>query len=219
MKNILFLGNSFTYFNDLPQLIQLIIDPQKKEYDLVSVTKGGATLLEFATPSERRERFIFKLERKKWDGLVLQDNGINPAVNLKETIEATRILTKDANCQTYFYQTWAYQEGSAKLASTNMKYEEFYQLLKDGYHAAAKECNGIVVPAGDGFRYLHHHYPDINLYRDDCYHPNILGSSLTALIFAKVLADIDIMNAWLPEEIDDKTKERLKEAAIAVTNC
>ena len=217
MKNFLFVGNSFTYFNDLPQLIQLIADPDKKEYDLVSVTKGGASLEEFAFPSERRERFLFKLEWKKWDGLILQENGIYPATHLEKTLPAAKILANDASCQTYFYQTWSYLDGSEKLASTGMGYEEFYQKLKDGYHELAKSCNGIVVPVGDGFAYMHAHYPDVNLYRDDCFHPNIYGSYLSALIFARVLFGCDIMDAWSPKEIDGDNRAALIEAALAAT--
>ena len=73
---VLWVGNSFTYFNDLPAMVQQIASTQKMKISCTRFLKGG-------------ERFSGHLQNKKllqaladggWDYVVLQEQSSAPAM-------------------------------------------------------------------------------------------------------------------------------------------
>lgn len=73
MLNILFIGNSFTFVNDLPKMLETVAADAGIEIAATSVLKGGAYLHQFADlEHELGQRLCETYPTKKWDyiGLV-----------------------------------------------------------------------------------------------------------------------------------------------------
>ena len=185
MKRALFIGNSFTYFNDMPNLFSLIANDAGFDVSVTSVTKGGWYLSRYADPEDEMGKALrAAYPRQKWDYIVLQDQSFNPAADQAGFLRAVhdlRQLMPDGRF--VFYQTWAYESDSAKLEGVGYTYEQMRDALREAYQQAALETSGICVPVGDGFSLFRERYPRFSLYQPDSFHPNLTGSYLAACMF------------------------------------
>ena len=74
-KNALFIGNSYTYVNDLPGLVQEIASSKGNSFIHQSHTPGGSTLSQHATNISVQNL----LNTAEWDYVILQDQSQNPS--------------------------------------------------------------------------------------------------------------------------------------------
>ena len=198
MKKILFIGNSFTYFNDLPAMTETLLKNAGISCRAASVTKGGAYLHEYADREhELNRRFEEAYSNENYDFVVLQDQSFNPAGDKADFMAAVHTLSTAVraggkNPCLLFYQTWAYRYGSEKLSGTGIDYETMRLRLKAAYEEAAARFDGRCVPVGTAFAASCALYPDIVLYNDDAYHPTPAGTYLAALLFTNAVAGVDI---------------------------
>ncbi len=106
---VLFIGNSYTYVNDLPSLIVGLADSadgRKIETDGHLV--GGCTLEQHV----KDRKAIDKIRVKRWDAVVLQEHSLQPIINRESMYKHARILDgeiKTQGAKTIFYLTWARQ--------------------------------------------------------------------------------------------------------------
>lgn len=139
MKKILFIGNSFTYFNDLPAMTETLLKNAGISCRAASVTKGGAYLHEYADREhELNRRFEEAYGNENYDFVVLQDQSFNPAGDKADFMAAVHTLSTAVraggkNPCLLFYQTWAYRYGSEKLSGTGIDYETMRLRLKAAY--------------------------------------------------------------------------------------
>ena len=66
---VLFIGNSYTYYNSLPQMVEELAQAAGQDMEFRAFTRGGATLLELELHPELRN-----LLNEKWDYVVLQEH-------------------------------------------------------------------------------------------------------------------------------------------------
>lgn len=104
--NVLFVGNSLTYYNDMPQILQKILDSQNLNYKVLQSTYPGISLTQHLnkkitvtengtelSPLEKNDTSVTVklLKSKKWDFIVLQDGTVRlliPEVNKLMVIPA-----------------------------------------------------------------------------------------------------------------------------------
>lgn len=180
---ILMLGNSFTYYNDLPKMLAAILGEE-----VVSFTRGGAYLKAHTDPEDEMYAPTAKaLAEERWDYVVLQDQSIGPVKKCEEFQQVAKELCSRihaAGAKPLFYATWAYKDGSEKLEGTGLSYEEMLQGLYDSYHEAAQAGDALVADVGLAFRAM----KDVTeLYIKDCFHPSAAGSMLAAATIAEVI--------------------------------
>ena len=73
---ILMLGNSFTFFNDMPEMVREITGAQ-----VVSHTRGGAWLSEQLNADTEMGAATLKALEEHWDYVVLQEYSNGPVKN------------------------------------------------------------------------------------------------------------------------------------------
>lgn len=176
---ILFIGNSYTYFNSSPELLKALI--QEKHPEKVVETKlisdGGMTLAHHW----KDNRALKAIQSGKWDYVVLQEQSkLGMAVMIDKDIffgqtnkffEYARKFdaeVKKAGSKTVFMMTWSVKNRPNEQA-----------ILSHAYASIAKELDAIVAPVGlvwDNVR----SNPNINLYANDGNHPSTAGSYLIA---------------------------------------
>lgn len=215
MKNILFLGNSFTYFNDLPAMLKNLCITDGIEVFTDSVTRGGAYLHQFTdSADEISAQLTEKIGERKWDIVILQDQSSNPARNPDDTVSAgvkiAALFPEDT--EFLLYQTWSYRDNTDVLRSVNMTYPEMRRKLREGYRAAAEAVNGRPIPVGDAFALASHE--GIDVYCSDDYHPNEKGTYIAACVFIRYI--FGKIPASAPEGMDSVTAGIAKNCAASV---
>ena len=191
MKQLLFVGNSFTYYNDLPAMFSRLANAAGFGVQTASVTKGGWSLVRYADPDDIMYPPLHEaFSSQPWDGIVLQDQSFNPAGNPQGYLSAVRTLCEQLPCRErhIIYQTWAYEDGSEKLQSTNLTYPQMHEALRAACRQAARQQDALLVPVGDAFRLCRDTHPEIGLYAPDHYHPSPAGTYLAACVFFGALS-------------------------------
>ena len=192
-KTVLFIGNSFTYYNDLPGTVAEMLKKAGFDFQVESLTKGGWYLSRYADPAdEMGVRLRAEFAGKHWDYLVLQDQSFNPAGNYEDFAAAVKKLCKLMDYDhLLLYQTWSYEDGSEKLSGTGLTYDEMHRALKTSYGKAAEAAGGRIVPVGDLFAEYKEKHPEVKLYIEDNYHQAAEGTRLAARAFFKAMTGED----------------------------
>ena len=182
---ILMLGNSFTYYHDMPQILSHLLG-----CEVVAHTRGGAYLAEqFDPESEMGASTLKALKEEKWDYVVMQEQSNAPALKREAFQSSAKTLCDlihENGAKPLFYVTWAYREGSGILADTGMTFEEMDKALYDSYHAAAEAGNALTADVGVAFRNVR---AQVDVYESDDYHPSSAGSVLAAAVLAAAIKE------------------------------
>lgn len=199
------LGNSFTFYHGMPTLLEAILGAETDEaVEVVAHTRGGASLAEQYNPETGMgARTLAALRGERWDYVVLQEQSIGPVARRESFLaSADRLceLIRENGAKPVFYATWAYRDGSQKLAGTGMDHETMFRGLYDSYHEAAAANGALVADVGavffgvtngvagkDSAKDFPCGAPDL-LEADD-YHPSTAGSVLAASVIARVIAE------------------------------
>ena len=195
MKKILFIGNSFTYFNNMPFILQQLFAAAGTEVYTRMVAYGGYHLADYLDPdSSAGDEAMQALAASDWDAVVLQEQSHTPYTNRPAFIASVRTWAEKIRktcprALILLYQTWSYKEGSGILAETitDTDYTGFYEGLKAGYEEAAAEVGAAVIPVGTVFYRISREQPGIELFAQDNYHPSPFGRLAAAMTFYKYI--------------------------------
>ena len=211
MIDILFIGNSYTYVNNLPEIFKNIAKSAGIEVSVAAVTNGGWTLEKHASTEDVYGMTTdIVLKGKKFDIVVLQEQSILPAAETEKFREAVKILlekVKANGAKPYFYCTWGRKEGSTVLTDNGWTHKKMTEKLANAYDAVGKEFSVPVAHVGKAFYKINISHTGIDLYTSDLSHPSKYGSYLAALVlFAKIfdrdVKDIDYNYIFTKEEAD-----------------
>ena len=174
-KKVLFIGNSYTYYNNMPQLVA---DAALSVGDTLikqSHTPGGGTLNNHANNANAMN----KIKSDEWDYVVLQAQSQEPSFPLfqveSETFPyATQLcdsIRANSSCtRPMFYMTWGRENGDANNCAVwppVCTYEGMDSLLNLRYRIMGDMNNSYVSPVGFVWNYIRNNYPQINLYAGD----------------------------------------------------
>lgn len=180
---ILFFGNSYTYFNNLPQILAGLAasakPPQAIETEMVTV--GGATLKSLWAGGKPQSA----LANGKWDYVVLQEQStlgltkmidgvpqINDPKDFHASVRMIDAEIKKAGAKPLLYMTWARKDSPDKQP-----------LLSDAYQSIGKELGDKVAPVGLAWQAVLQARPNFELHVADKSHPTPAGSYLAACVF------------------------------------
>lgn len=189
--NILFLGNSFTFANDLPGAFQKLSESGGFAPGIVELSDGGYHLSYFADPEDELGAEFYQIvEEYPLEYVILQEQSRLPT--LKEDTEqemfpAARTLDKmikSAGGQTVFLMTWAYKNGDDLTGygiDAVTTRDEMQTQLAQSYTAIADELGALLSPAGIAFVRCADAHPEIELWdAEDNMHPTPEGTYLAA---------------------------------------
>lgn len=184
---ILFIGNSYTHFNEMPNILQNLTEQKGLKVDIQMSAVSNQTL---KMQSERPELFE-KINSQKWDYVILQgfsremafdkayiDTNVVPYVN----VIVDSIYSRNSCANVLFYQTWGY-DGGFHADSMDWSFQQMSDQIQQGYLYLASKFDLPIVPVGKVWETVKENHPDINLYQDDHQHPSLFGSYLTACSF------------------------------------
>ncbi|HEY7090100.1 MAG TPA: hypothetical protein VH518_18530 [Tepidisphaeraceae bacterium] len=173
---ILFIGNSYTFFNGgVDRMLTELAAQRGKTIECVPVVSGGRSLAWHWEQSDARAM----IARGKWDWVVLQDYSTQPLKHPDEMAEAIRNFDraiKAAGAKTALFMTWARESGP----------EDQPQIAAE-YLSLGNELGATVVPVGLAWQRAREEMRDQELYRFDGSHPTAEGTYLAACCFQVAL--------------------------------
>lgn len=190
-KKVLFLGNSYTEYFNLPQLLVNMGQSTNNIITVDSHTPGGNTLQNHNSNAIS----LAKIAQGNWDFVVLQEQSQLPSFPISQVITQvfpfaenlnSKITTQNPCAETVFYMTWGRQNGDSENCATHppvCTYAGMDELLKERYLTMTNNNNAIVAAVSVVWRYLRANYPNLNLYDPDGSHPSIIGSYAAACAF------------------------------------
>ncbi len=219
--NILFIGNSFTMFNDMTTTVQKMCDLAGKEANVVQVAHGGYTLSKYLGGDQNAtSELLEKLNTTKWDYVILQEFSNGPLVNKERFIDSVielNKLIKENGAKTLLYSTWSYRDDSDKLKNeAGVSYDEFYSILRDRYDEAGKLVNAHVVQVGTAFYNVRNEFKELDLLLEDDFHPSPDGSYVVASLFYLTIFGGKVIPDYIPVGVSKQHIEVLKENVLRV---
>lgn len=182
--HILFVGNSYTYRNNMPKLFEKIAESKGEQVNVTHITRGKYTFYLQA----KRQKLYRALKNQSWDVIVLQGSSrdmLRDSARFRnKTYPALdkmlgMIRKNQRSARVYFYMTWPYRKGDR----TNEQFSSPDSMLgavASGYRNLAKRYKVPVIPVGKVWRNYTVAYPETNLYTADNSHPSFEGSYLVA---------------------------------------
>jgi len=171
---ILFVGNSYTYFGNLPQIISIISDSSKTKLVTNKSTAGGAKLSEHWR-GEKGLKTKAMIINGRFDIVVLQEYSWGTIKEPDSVLKYSKLLCdliKENGAKPYLFLTWARE-----------KVPQYQETINKIYLQVAAENDAVLVPVGKAWELARQQRPKIELYDPDGSHPSGLGSFLAACVF------------------------------------
>jgi len=173
---VLFLGNSHTFFHDMPELFARFAEKTTGE-------KPDVTMLAYSGRSldwHRREYFSlrFNLMHGGYDYCIIQQ-AAHPYPPIESTLSVgADIIDLCHRCgvKPVVYMTWA-----------EKRFPENQQKMIDTCEKLASDNHALLAPIGRVWQRVQQKYPDIDLYHRDGEHAGPYGDFLIASVFCKLL--------------------------------
>lgn len=210
-KEVLFVGNSYTYVNDLPNLVKQIALSFGDTLVHESSTPGGSNFNAHSTNTQT----LNKINQQQWDYVVLQAQSQEPSlppsyVNtnvlpaaqvLIDAIESNSLCTEPL-----FFMTWGRKFGDASNCVAYppvCTYLGMQERLRTRYLDMTFIHDASCSPVGMAWKKSIEIDSTLNLYSSDNSHPSIYGSYLAACTFyASIFKKSAVGSTYWPNAID-----------------
>lgn len=189
---VLFIGNSYIYYNNLPRLFTAVAASKGKPVVAEMVVHGGARLNEHAANKQLAKH----IAEGDWDYVVLQEQSTiagkivdgrlqnSDVVGFHKAASSLHEVITAAGAQTVFHLTWA------RAHAPGMQ-----QDLNQAYYAIAKQLNAQLSPIGKTWAMAKQMMSSTNLYQEDESHPSPAGSYLSAVTLFTTLFNESLTSA------------------------
>ena len=222
---ILFVGNSSTYYNDMPQMVKGLAVADGMNVTIQALTAANYKLYQFANEKDTYgSQLISALKNYKWDYVILQDHRemiITDIAKTQTAIETLKPLIQSSGAKMLLYDTQADYIGRSFTAtgySYYLSHNEIQHYMIKGYYMMGNKYGAQVISSGVNFERCLKQFPDIKLYNADNIHPTPTGSYLAACtIYGTIFNTTALENKYLPESEYDSNgllKKVTKEAAL-----
>lgn len=224
---VLFIGNSLTFFddrvgeltdsggvvmypNDVPGMLEALIDSADAgpaEIDLVAF--GGFGLQDHWESGPARQM----IARGGWDVVVLQQ-GPSAHEGRPSLLEYSRRFADEirrVGARPALYMVWAAADRQSD-----------FDAVSDSYRTAAKQVNALLFPVGEAWRAAWRRDSTLALYGPDVIHPSVAGTYVAALVMFEQLtgrspiglpASLELPSSPLPLSVPPHDAAILQQAA------
>lgn len=193
--NVLFIGNSLTYFNDLPGMLHALVDSAGAGPVVVATSAFPNVGLEDHWNSSATRSL---LDRSGWDFVIMQQGPSATegrpsllAYGQRFADEIRRVGATPA-----FYMVWP----------SNARFFDF-DGVSESYRMAADSADALLFPAGEAWRVAWETDPNLPFYGPDEFHPSVQGSYLAALVMFEQVTGLSA--AGLPRILETAQAGRI----------
>lgn len=168
---VLFVGNSHTYMNDMPEMVRI------NSSGPLEVTMLARPAVTFHDHLESMElQFALKQD---YDIVVFQQAAHYPCPSKEETLEdAKKLVALARNCGVlpYIMIPWAQKD-----------HAEDFKVIKDIYHTVMMDNMVDGIPVGYIIDNLNRNYPKLELFQDDQQHLSVIGSYIESIVILNTI--------------------------------
>lgn len=223
-KHVLFIGNSYTSVNDLPEMTRQLALSLGDTLVVASSSPGGYTFQQHTTNAATQGL----IDQGNWDFVVLQEQSQLPSFPpsqvasecLPYAAQLVDSIRAHSPCaEPVFYMTWGRQNGDAQNCASwppVCTYEGMQQQLRQSYLQMAEDNSSSCAPAGMAWKRVRAEYPAINLYSSDGSHPSVAGSYLVACTMYSTFFRTGTVGASFVSSLDAATASTLQQVASSV---
>ncbi|NOT07036.1 MAG: hypothetical protein HOP28_02410 [Gemmatimonadales bacterium] len=178
---ILFIGNSLTYYNDLPDMVKALAD---------SAGITGVQAAQVAQPDYALEdhyadgRAVSAIQAGGWHYVALQQGPSSTTANranLRQWAATFAQIIRSKGGTPAMFQVWPQIQNFSTFDAAN-----------ESYRLAAEDIDGLLFPAGKAWQAALRRDPSIQLYYDGL-HASVIGSYLAALTIFGELFDRSVI--------------------------
>ena len=208
-NRVLFVGNSFTHYNAMPDMFGTIAANRRQDVAVTMYAPGSTTLSDHSADTNA----LAIIDQGDWDFVVLQDQSTWPCACAVSSFAMDyetgvieelydRVKVTSPNATIVLYETWAWEEGriigeyndnpeSAKgpdAATMQARVSYTYHYLADYLRGVGK--NDVRVAHVGDAREVNRLGQNYNMFHDAS-HPNAAGSYLAALVIYSTIFEAD----------------------------
>lgn len=219
-ERVLFVGNSLTYYNDMPQLFAGIANDKGYRVEVDSYTVGGTGLAEMLASGE----LLRRLESERWDKLVLQPGtgeSSGGSISTDSSAWVVRQLVEALHAVNPEAKVCLYEISNGVTPGDGSGDYDYYlytqQRILDTVTKIARLAGVPLAPAGECFREHYATRHDLMLHSvfNDI-HPNLAGSYLVACAIFETLYEVPVVPCGYYGNLDQEQAEYLQQIADTV---
>ncbi|SNT29378.1 Lysophospholipase L1 [Ekhidna lutea] len=176
-SRILFVGNSLTYTNNLPELVKNEARKKGFKVQTTMIAYPNYALIDHLDDGEVQKR----IRSGKFDYVIVQQGPSSQSEGREMLLDAGRkfqMLCQQNETELVFFMVWP--------SLTN--YHTFEGVIKN-HRDAAIENEALLCPVGEAWKDYFERTDDSTLYGLDGFHPSRKGSRLAAEVIVKTLFD------------------------------
>lgn len=190
-QRVLFVGNSYTTYNDLPNTVRAVMAASGRPIEVEAITMDGAYLGEHLTRvSDRLAAGAPTIDRVVLQGQSLQavypieGGGLGASATMFSTLLA------EHGVSAVWYATWARRAGDPFYASFPEGPEAMALAIDRSYQVAAEVNDGdVTARVGIAWQLALAELPEVTLFLSDGSHPTPAGTLLAACVIADAMLD------------------------------
>ena len=177
-RKILMIGNSFTFYWNLPQVLECMFTIRNDNIEVDQKTIGGSNLSKHWKLNNEKDYFV-----DNYEYLILNDHSTYPLQNIDSCAKYIKLfveLSKKNQIIPLIYGTWEYpylKNISKKRKSNTMEILDSLSRINQATY----------IPVGNAFQYIEQNYPNIQLYMDDQKHPSSNATYLASCVFYSMI--------------------------------
>ena len=223
-KKVLFIGNSYTFVNDLPGLVSKVALSAGDTIITDSHCKSGYSLQQHTNDTAS----IAKIKKGGWDVIVLQEQSQLPSFRI-DYVRANSFpyakyldslaMAFNPRAEVLFYRTWGRKNGDTSMCHSwdaVCTYHGMDSLLNERYMMMAKDNHAAVSPVGEVWKYIRENHPKIELYMADDSHPAEAGTYASACSFYSAILRKDPTKIKYNFSLGHNEADSIKHAAKRV---
>lgn len=221
---VLFIGNSYTYVNDLPGMFDALATSLGEDVVTAMSAPGGYTF----NLHTQNSTTTGALAQGDWDFVVLQEQSQLPSFPQQQVESecfpyAAQLvdLARQANpcVEPVFLMTWGRENGDDQNCASwppVCTYEGMQGLLRERYLQMASDNSAACAPAGAVWQQHRVQFPLIGLYTDGS-HPNALGSYIAATsLFSTIFRRASEGSNYVPTGVDPAQASVVRSLASSI---
>lgn len=172
---VLFIGNSHTYYNDMPHMFADICRSKGTDVEVTMLAHGGKGWDFHIEEPEVRFNILYG----GYDTVVLQHTAhpMGDLAVMSQTGEKLIQWVREAGAQPVLYMTW----------TTKSDGEEAQEYMSNAYRMLQAKTGCILAPVGERWWQYHREHPEEELYAQDGQHASSVGSQLAAAVIAEAV--------------------------------
>jgi hypothetical protein len=180
---VLFIGNSYTYVNDLPSVFAELAKAGGHPVETGMAAESGLRLVDHELSAKTQSA----IKSAQWTYVVLQEQSEIPSMPFSRDgtmYPSARSLAKtiqSIGATPLFFMTWAHRDGWPENGLPN--YESMQYAIDKSYLGIAYELKAPVAPVGSAWMTATRLYPQLALWQADGSHTSEQGTYLAACVF------------------------------------